>query len=72
GGQLAPLTRREREVAALVARGMTNRQIAAELVIAEDTAANHVRHIRARLGLRSRVQVAVWATERGLPGDLPA
>ena len=72
GGQLAPLTRREREVAALVARGMTNRQIAAELVIAEDTAANHVRHIRARLGLRSRVQVAVWATERGLPGDFPA
>jgi DNA-binding CsgD family transcriptional regulator len=63
GGALSP---RELEVAALVARGMTNRQIAAELIITEGTAANHVKHILARLTLDSRVQIASWATERGL------
>jgi non-specific serine/threonine protein kinase len=62
----APLTPREREVAALIARGMTNRQIAEELVITEGTAANHVKHILARLTLDSRVQIATWAVERGL------
>jgi DNA-binding CsgD family transcriptional regulator len=60
------LTSREHEVAALIARGLTNRQIAAELVITEGTAANHVKHILARLGLDTRVQVAAWAIERGL------
>ena len=60
------LTRREREVAALLARGLSNRQIAAALVIAEGTAANHVKHILARLGLDSRAQVATWAIEHGL------
>jgi non-specific serine/threonine protein kinase len=60
------LSPRELEVAALVARGMTNRQIAAELIITEGTAANHVKHILARLTLESRVQIASWATERGL------
>jgi non-specific serine/threonine protein kinase len=69
--QLFPLSPREREVAMLVARGMTNRQIATELVITEDTAANHVRHIRARLGFSSRVQIAVWMIERGAPGCSP-
>jgi non-specific serine/threonine protein kinase len=53
-------------VAALVARGLTNRQIAAALVITEGTAANHVKHILARLDLDSRVQVAAWAIEHGL------
>jgi len=60
------LTQREQEVAALVARGMTNRQIANELVITEGTAANHVKHILARLVLDSRVQIATWAIEHGL------
>ena len=60
------LSPRELEVAALVARGMTNRQIAAELAITEGTAANHVKHILARLVLDSRVQIATWAIERGL------
>jgi non-specific serine/threonine protein kinase len=60
------LTPREREVAALIARGYTNRQIAEELVITEGTAASHVVHILNRLGARSRAQVAVWATEQGL------
>jgi DNA-binding NarL/FixJ family response regulator len=60
------LSRRELEVVRLVARGMTNRQIAKELVITEGTAANHVKHILARLVLDSRVQVAAWAVEHGL------
>ena len=69
---LAVLTQREREVAALVVRGLTNRQIAAELVITEGTAANHVKHILARLGVESRVQIAAWAIEHGLPQRPPA
>jgi len=65
----APLTRRERDVAALVARGHSNRRIAEELVISERTAANHVEHILGKLGFHARAQIAAWATERGLgPG----
>jgi non-specific serine/threonine protein kinase len=60
------LTPREREVVLLVARGMTNRQIAEALTITEGTAANHVRHILNRLTLDTRVQVAAWAVEHGL------
>jgi DNA-binding CsgD family transcriptional regulator len=60
------LSPRELEVAALVAQGMTNRQIAHELVIAEGTAASHVKHILARLVLDSRVQIAIWAIDHGL------
>jgi predicted ATPase/DNA-binding CsgD family transcriptional regulator len=66
GGPRSALTKREREVAELIARGLTNRQIAAELVITEGTAANHVKHILARLGVDSRVQIAAWAIECGL------
>jgi DNA-binding CsgD family transcriptional regulator len=62
----AVLSPREREVALLIARGYTNRQIARELVITEGTAANHVVHILNKLGLISRAQVAVWATEQRL------
>ena len=61
-----PLTRREREVAALIARGLTNRQIAEELVIAERTAHAHVGNILGKLGFPSRAQVAAWAVEQGL------
>jgi non-specific serine/threonine protein kinase len=61
-----PLTPREAEVAALVATGLSNREIAARLVITERTAENHVAHILARLGFRTRVQIAAWATARGL------
>jgi non-specific serine/threonine protein kinase len=53
-----PLTPREREVAELIARGLTNRQIAAQLFIAERTADTHVGHILAKLGCTSRAQVA--------------
>jgi DNA-binding CsgD family transcriptional regulator len=65
----APLTRRERDVAALVVRGHSNRRIAEELVISERTAANHVEHILGKLGFHARAQIAAWAAERGLgPG----
>jgi DNA-binding CsgD family transcriptional regulator len=60
------LTRREREVAALVARGYSNRRIAEALGVAEHTATNHVKHILARLDLSSRTQLAAWAAHRGL------
>jgi non-specific serine/threonine protein kinase len=52
------LTRREQEVALLVARGLTNRQIALDLSISEHTVANHVRKILKKLGLRSRAQIS--------------
>jgi predicted ATPase/DNA-binding CsgD family transcriptional regulator/DNA-binding XRE family transcriptional regulator len=56
----AVLTARESEVAALIARGLTNRQIAEALIITAGTAALHVEHIRAKLGVRSRAQIAAW------------
>jgi non-specific serine/threonine protein kinase len=62
-GLLSP---REREVAALIAAGLTSRDIARRLVISERTADAHADHIRAKLGLRSRTEIAVWATENGL------
>jgi non-specific serine/threonine protein kinase len=64
------LTAREREVAALVTRGQTNREIATTLVISERTADVHVHHILNTLGFSSRAQIAVWATERGLKAHL--
>ncbi|MBV9898920.1 MAG: response regulator [Chloroflexi bacterium] len=61
-----PLSEREQGVAALIARGFSNREIAQELVIAEATAVRHVANILNKLGFRSRAQVAAWAVERGL------
>ncbi|HEY4028036.1 MAG TPA: LuxR C-terminal-related transcriptional regulator [Candidatus Dormibacteraeota bacterium] len=63
-GGWGPLSRREREVAQLVARGLTNRQIADQLVIAERTVEGHLERIRGKLGLRSRTQIAVWVVSR--------
>jgi DNA-binding NarL/FixJ family response regulator len=60
------LSARERQVAALVAQGITNREIAERLSITEGTAINHVTHILTKLGMRSRAQIAVWAVERGM------
>jgi DNA-binding NarL/FixJ family response regulator len=60
----ATLTRREEEVAALVAQGLTNRYIATELSISERTVATHVRKILSKLGLSSRSRLAAWVTER--------
>jgi DNA-binding CsgD family transcriptional regulator len=59
-----PLTDREREVAVLLAQGRSNRDIAALLVISENTAEVHVKHILSKLGLKSRSQVAAWAARR--------
>jgi DNA-binding CsgD family transcriptional regulator len=60
------LTRREREVAAEIARGKSNRQVAASLFTSERTVASHVSHILAKLGFTSRTQIAVWARDNGL------
>jgi DNA-binding NarL/FixJ family response regulator len=59
-----PLTRREREVARLVAQGFTNRAIAEALTMSESTAATHVAHILRKLDMSSRAQVATWAALR--------
>ena len=62
----SPLSARELEVALLIARGLTNRQVAEELVISERTASTHVTHILNKLGFSTRSQVAAWAVEHGL------
>jgi predicted ATPase/DNA-binding NarL/FixJ family response regulator len=56
----APLTPRELQVARLIADGRSNKEIAADLVISQRTAENHVEHILAKLGFTSRAQVAAW------------
>jgi non-specific serine/threonine protein kinase len=61
-----PLTRREAEVAQLVGRGLSNREIASALVVSVRTAEAHVTNVLNKLGLRSRAQLAVWAAEHGL------
>ncbi|MDQ2654446.1 MAG: alpha/beta fold hydrolase, partial [Chloroflexota bacterium] len=63
------LSRREREVAILVARGLANRQIADKLVIAPATVDRHVTNILGKLGFHSRVQVAAWVAMQGLLGS---
>ena len=60
------LSRRELEVGALLARGLTNREIAGALSISEKTVGSHVDHIMTKLGLRSRTLIALWAVENGL------
>jgi two-component system, OmpR family, sensor kinase len=66
GDEVGRLTRRQQQVAACLAEGLSNEEIAQRLILAPGTAANHVEHILRRLGLRSRTEVAVWAVERGL------
>jgi adenylate cyclase len=70
-GPGAPLSPREREVALLVSRGLTNRQIAEELVVTEATAAKHIENILNKLGFSSRAQIASWVIEQRLvaPGS---
>lgn len=65
------LSRREREVAALLAHGLSNRQIGAELSISVGTAERHVANILAKLGYHSRAQIAAWTVEQGLRFDRP-
>ena len=63
GGVLTP---REREIAALIAAGLSNKQVGIRLKIAERTADAHVEHIRTKLDVHSRAQIAAWATHMGL------
>lgn len=67
-GQLEenPLSDREMDVIGLIAQGKTNKEIAAELIIAEKTARNHVSRILTKLGLTRRSQAAAWAIKAGL------
>lgn len=58
------LTRRELEIAELVAEGLTNKEIASRLTIARRTAEGHVENILAKFGFTSRAQIAAWVAER--------
>ncbi|WP_343887051.1 ATP-binding protein, partial [Actinoallomurus spadix] len=73
GRALSPLTRRETEVARLVAKGMSNKEIAAALVVAQRTAEGHVERILRKLGFSSRAQIAAWVAELNeeAPGSEP-
>jgi DNA-binding NarL/FixJ family response regulator len=64
------LTRREREIAALIAHGKSTREIAAALVVSQRTVETHVTNMYAKLGFNSRAQIAAWAVEHDL-ADAP-
>ena len=61
------LTRRETEIASLVAEGLSNREIAARMVISQRTAEGHVEDILAKLGFTSRAQIAAWVAGHAAP-----
>lgn len=63
----SPLTAREREIAVLVAEGLSNRAIAQTLVISPRTVDGHVEHILSKLGFVSRAQIASWAARETVP-----
>ncbi|MET9690912.1 response regulator transcription factor [Streptomyces sp. NPDC006514] len=61
-----PLTERELDIVRLVARGLTNAEIGAELFISAGTAKTHIANVQAKLGARNRVGIAAWAWEHGI------
>ncbi|MBV9848979.1 MAG: response regulator transcription factor [Armatimonadetes bacterium] len=72
---IEPLTEREQEVLRLLATGLSNREMASVLFVAESTIKTHVEHIIGKLGVSDRVQAAVWAARHGLapvPVECPA
>lgn len=72
---LSSLTRRERQVAQFIARGYTNRQIAAALVVSPETVKTHVRHALEKLGVRSKAELRLRLAEIGAPPwseDMPS
>lgn len=71
GRSVTALTRREREIAGLLARGLSNREIGVRLCISEKTVRTHVSNILAKLGFASRTQTALWAIEAGLQAAHP-
>ncbi|WP_160573905.1 response regulator transcription factor [Actinomadura physcomitrii] len=64
-GGPGPLSARERQVAALIAEGLTNRQIAGRLHLSERTVENHISHILDKLGVGNRTLVASWHRRTG-------
>jgi len=67
--EAALLSDREKEVLALGHQGLTNREVAAKLIISENTARNHVSHILDKLGLSRRTEAAIFAARHGLLDD---
>jgi DNA-binding NarL/FixJ family response regulator len=68
--RMAKLTRREREVLALVAQGADNDAIAQELVISPETARTHIQNVLGKLGVHSRLEAAAFVTQNGILDDL--
>jgi DNA-binding NarL/FixJ family response regulator len=64
-----PLTRREEEVLRLLARGLSNKEIARILFVGDGTVKTHVEHIIAKLGVADRTQAAIWALQHGLTAN---
>jgi DNA-binding CsgD family transcriptional regulator/sugar lactone lactonase YvrE len=72
GERTGRLSRREMEVARLVAEGLTNRDIASRLFISERTVDGHLEHVREKLGVNTRAQIATWVTQQAASGSADA